>query len=191
MYRKLQFALPTLLLLGLTGCSAPYPPRPQTGTAEYRQTKFVVIQYCLPSAPNVKILSLGTVDRWGYEAWQRSYGSGAREVTDRTSANQPVFVRSTDKRPIDLLAVTTWRDDIEFVYVPPRDIGNSWTEWLPPTAAAPAQSNAKYRILYNQPYEKVAIPVDAPRVRYRLRSYEDEQAESLVMSRRNSQLPCN
>ena len=84
------------------------------------------------------------------------------ERVTRSGANDGVFNR---------------RNGLEFIYIPPKQILLGWTEWFAPTSVAAVGSNARLRILNGQSFERVEIPPDAPRVRYRVRSYEDEQSE--------------
>lgn len=179
------------LQLALGGCSVLYPKFPETGTDEYRRTRFVVLQFCLPSDFRADVLSIGRVRRWGFESYQRSMGGGAKGIRDRTLFDQPVFEDVGANRPIDLIAATARRNDLEFIYIPPKEIPLGWTEWFAPTSAAAAGSNAKLRILNDQPFERVEIPPDAPRVRYRVRSYEEKQSEDqqLIHGFRANSLP--
>ena len=175
--RRHWFNFQVTLALALGGCAGIYPKFPEPATDEYRRTRFVVVQFCLPSEFPADVLSTGRVTRWGYEPYQRSMGGGAIRIRDRTYFDQPVFEKAGAERPIDLLAVTARRNDLEFIFMPPKEIPVDWTEWFTPTSVAEARSNSMLRILNGQSFERVATPPDAPRVRYRLRSYEDEQAE--------------
>jgi hypothetical protein len=193
MNRRYRLTALVALELAMGGCAGTYPKFPEAATDEYRRTKFVVVQFCLPSDSGVEILSMGRVSRWGYDSYQRSASSGARRVLDRTSLNQPVFEDVGANRPIDLVATTARRNELEFIFIPPKEIPAGWTEWLAPTTAAAPHSNASVRIVNGQPFERVEIPAHAPRVRYRLRSYEDQQSEGRQMFgtfRPNNLPPC-
>jgi hypothetical protein len=163
------------LLVNVGGCSMFYPPRPQIGTEEMRRTAFVVTQYCLPvSEPHTVWLSIGEVRRWGYAAYQRSYGSGSVGVSARTVSGQPVFESLTYQRPIDLLATSVRLHDLEYVYLPPAHIsGESWSRWLAPSSMVSADANVRWRILYEKDYERLPVPGQAPKIRYRLRAFID------------------
>ena len=174
--RHLLMAL-AALPLALGGCAGLYPKFPEAATDEYRRTRFVVVQFCLPLDLRADVLSMGRVSRWGFKSYQRSMGSGARKSRDRTFFDQPVFEDVGPNRPIDLIAATARRNGLEFIYIPPKQILLGWTEWFAPTSVAAVGSNARLRILNGQSFERVEIPPDAPRVRYRVRSYEDEQSE--------------